>query len=189
MDFELKSSGRIVKNVFWVSDEKFRVKHFFGQFILFISFSKFRQFFLGPLETSLRKGCQKCLVGSQRNVIEKNRYFGKTNFWKKFRTSSGKLSADLKTAFVICNRKCWGKSGSPQRAILFVPTWDSKQKTLGRFVKPLLEASRATFLRKKCFLEETLFILIWELDWKTVGRVVKLASYMTTKRYWSKGCF
>ena len=72
-------------------------------------------------------------------------------FEKKLRTSSGKLSADLRTAFVVCNRTCWGKSGSPQRGILFVPTWDSEQKTLGRFVKPLLEASRATFLRKKMF--------------------------------------
>ena len=106
-----------------------------------------------------------------------------------FRTFSEELSADLKTAFVVCNGTCWGKSGSPQRGILFVPTLDSEQKTLGRFVKPLLEASRATFLRKKCFLEQTLLILIWDLEWKTIGRVVKLASYMTTKRNWSKTCF
>ena len=48
---------------------------------------------------------------------------------------------------------------------------------------------QSNIFKKKCFLEETLFILIWDLEWKTIGRVVKLASYMTTKRKWSKTCF
>ena len=38
-------------------------------------------------------------------------------------------------------------------------------------------------------LEETLFILIWDLEWETIGRVVKPASYMTTKKNWTKNLF
>ena len=142
-----------------MSDGKFRAKNFFGQFILLLSFSEFRQIFLGPLETSLRKGCQKCLVGSQRNVLEKNRTFGKTIFDKKLRTSSGKLSADLRTAFFVSTGKYWGKSCSPQSYIRIIPTLDSEQKTLGRFFKPVLELYRETFRTKYCFLEETIFYL------------------------------
>ena len=127
---------------------------------------------------------------SSKKYSRKKTEFSEKLFLKNnSRTFSEKLSADLKTAFVLCNGTCCGKSGSPQRGILFVPTLDCEQKTLASFVKPLLEASRATFLRKKCFLEETLFILIWDLEWKTIGRVVKLASYKTTKRNWSKTSF
>ena len=68
-------------------------------------FSEFRQTFLGPLETSLRKCCQKCLVGSQRNVLEKNRTFGKTNFWKKTPDIEWKTFGRFKNCFLRCHRK------------------------------------------------------------------------------------
>ena len=140
-----------------MSNGKFRVKNFFGQFILLFSFSECRQTFWKPLETSLRKGCQKCLVGTQRKVLEKNRTFGKTIFDKKLQISSGNLSADLRTAFFVSTGKYWGKSCSPQSYIRIIPTLDSEQKTLGRFFKPVLELYRATFPTKYCFLEETIF--------------------------------
>ena len=155
----------------------------------FLMFSRNKATFLGTTDIKPWEGCQMCSLEVQRTFLGKNKNFEKKIFEKKFRTSGGKFSADLRTAFVVCNGTCWGKSGSPQRGILFVPTLNSERKTLVRFVKPLLEASRATFLRKKCFLEQTLLILIWDLEWKTIGRVVKLASYMTTKTNWSKTCF
>ena len=154
----------------------------FLQKLYFLMFSRNKATFLGTTDNKPWEGSQKCSLEVQRTILGKKQKFWKKNFEKKFRTSSGKLSANLRTAFVVCNGTCSGKSGSPQRGILFVPTLDSEQKTLGRFVKPLLEASRATFLRKKCFLDETLFILVWDLEWKTNDRVVKLASYMTTKK-------
>ena len=153
-------------------------------------FSRNKATFLLTTDIKPWEGCHKCSLEVQRNILEKKAETLEKLFLKNnFGTFSQKLSADLKTAFVVCNGTCWGKSGSRQRGILFVPTLDSEQKTLGSFVKTLLEASRATILRKKCFLEETLFILNWDLEWETIGRVVKLASYMTTKKNWSKTCF
>ena len=100
MDFEIKFSDKIVNNVFYLSGGMFRGKTFFGQFTLLLSFSEFRQSFLGPLETSLRKGCQKCLVGSQRKVLEKNRTFGKTNLWKKAPDIEWKTFGTFKNCFL-----------------------------------------------------------------------------------------
>ena len=93
-----------------MSDEKFRVKNFFGQLILLLSFSEFRQIFLGPLETSLRKACQKCLVGSQRIVLEKNRNFGRTNFWKKTPDMECKTFGRFKNCFFRFHRKTLRKN-------------------------------------------------------------------------------
>ena len=105
MDFEIKFSDKIVNNVFYLSGGMFRGKTFFGQFTLLLSFSEFRQSFLGPLETSLRKGCQKCLVGSQRKVLEKNRTFGKTNLWKKAPDIEWKTFGRFKNCFLRLHRK------------------------------------------------------------------------------------
>ena len=109
----------------------------------------------------------------------------KQDFWKnqflkkKLRTSSGKLSADLRTAFFVSTGKYWGKICSPQSFLRIIPTLDSEQKTLGRFFKPVLELYRATFRTKYCFLEETLFYLQLRIRVKKICWVVKLASLLS----------
>ena len=119
----------------------------------------------------------------------------KQDFWKnqflkkKLRTSSGKLSADLRTAFFVSTGKYWGKSCSPQSYIRIIKTLDSEQKTLGRFFKPVLELHRATFRTKYCFLEETFFYLQLRLRVKKICWVVKLASLLLRWTTWSEKCF
>ena len=125
---------------------------FFWKSYTFLMFSRNKTTFLGTTDIKPWEGCHKCSLEVQRNILGKKTELLQKLFLKNnFRTLSEKLSADLKTAFVVCNGTCWGKSGSPQKGILFVPTLDCEQKTLGRFVKPLLEASRATFSSKKMF--------------------------------------
>ena len=119
----------------------------------------------------------------------------KQDFWKnqflkkKLRTSSGKFSAELRSAFFVSTGKYWGKSCSPQSYIRIIPTLDSEQKTLGSFFKPVLELHRATFPTKYCFLEETLFYLQLRLRVKKICWVVKLASLLSRGTTWSKTCF
>ena len=149
-----------------MSDEKFRVKNFFGQFILLLSFSEFRQTFLGPLETSLRNGCQKCLVGSQRKVLEKNRTFGKTNFWKKTPDIEWKTFGRFKNCFLRFHRKILRKNCSPQNFIRNIPILDSAQKILGRFSNLYSSCTEQHFEQSIVFWKKHFFIISCELEWK-----------------------
>ena len=119
----------------------------------------------------------------------KTGFLEKTNFWKKIPDIGWKIFGRFKNCFRCMQWNMLRKKWFTLKRYSVCTNFGLWTKTLSRFVKPLLEASRATILRKKCFLEETSFILIWDLDWKTIGRVVKLVSYMTTKRNWSKTCF
>ena len=166
----------------------FRVKFFLDHqtlVILFTNKATFWDHWRQPFVKLLKKN----ILEVKRNVPEKKQNFWKNYFWKKIQTLSQKFSADFKTAFVIFSEKCWGEGSSPQRCILFVPTLDSKQKTLGTFFKPVIDMSRAGFRGNFCFVQEKPFILNSDLGWKSLGRVVNFASFVLPLKLWIKTRF
>ena len=143
-----------------MSGGTFREKNFLGQFLLLISFSKFRQIFSGPLATNLRSGYQKCIRGVQGKNREKKVFLEKLTFWKKlFRSLSEFLSKDLNTAFVVSRGARCGKNVLLEKLNRITSVLDCEQTTHSRFVKPVIYVSKAKIRRKVCCLEELLLYI------------------------------